>query len=473
MRPLLLERPQCLVAVLAAVTATTLVLPDCSSADLRTVIGEGEYRMGDRDTREDAVRLATEEAKRHALEQVATYIESISVSNAVDMTKDEIRTYTAGVVHVIDQEVRIYIEQDAVIVRADVTALVDPDEVTQAITALRKNEEAREQVRLLKTEVDTLHRELADVSERLAAAMSPEQWQLATERRQDLLSRVESNEALGQAWTNWALVPWGYPAPWIGMNVVQGLWAQAWSLYPANPHLVVLQRVLPVQVPQRVGPVPPGVFTHVPRFRSGPLLAMPAPHPRRFSSRPLSTVQPPLRLPPAIGQVRPRLPTLEQRPRTAWFGAPIRPRPWTQPPMIRSTLSGSVILGVIIAVAHPALSEPPRVGDGAAYSEQDHLIGIGQGDLSKGLAVCQRVSELAARADVAKQIRVLVKEHAMDRVRERTGHALEQDIEIIREEEVRELLHDVRIVERKMDPVNGVCTSVATMPKSRIPAPDK
>ena len=46
------------------------------------------------------------------------------------------------------------------------------------------------------------------------------------------------------------------------------------------------------------------------------------------------------------------------------------------------------------------------------------LTGQGQGDLSKGKLVCQRVSELAARADIAKQIRVLVKEHATDRLRE-------------------------------------------------------
>jgi hypothetical protein len=314
MRPTLLERPQRLVVVLAAVTAVLLGLPRLSSADLRTVTGEGEYRMGDRDTREDAVRLATEEAKRHALEQVATYIESISVSNAVDLTKDEIRTYTAGVVHIIDQDVSIRIEQNAVIVRVGLTGLVDPDEVTQAIAALRQNEDAREQVRLLKTEVDKLHRELAHVSEQLAAADSPEQLQLATQQRQDLLSRVESNDALGQAWTNWALVPWGYPAPWIGMNVVQGLWAQARGLYPANPHLVVLQRVLPMQVPQSTRPAPAGVFNRAPRFRPGPLLAMPTPHAPGPSSRSLSRMHPPLHVPPAIEHLQPRVPMIGQRP---------------------------------------------------------------------------------------------------------------------------------------------------------------
>ena len=133
---------------------------------------------------------------------------------------------------------------------------------------------------------------------------------------------------------------------------------------------------------------------------------------------------------------------------------------------------GSIVLIASVALAAPALSEQPR-SDHGAYAEGDFLIGTGQGDLSKGLVVCQRVSELAARADVAKQIRVLVKERATDRVRERTGHALEQDIEIIREEEVKELLHDVRIIERKMDPVSGICTSVAAMPKNRVVAPDR
>jgi hypothetical protein len=313
MRPPLLERPRRL-AILAAVTAAVLVWPHVAAAELRTVNAEGEYRMGDRDTREDAVRLATEEAKRQALEQVATYLESISVSNAADLTKDEIRSYTAGIVHVIEQEVSIHIEQNAVVVRVELTALIDPDEVTQAIAALRQNEDAREQVRLLKTEVDDLHRELAEASEKLAAASSPEQFALAVQQRQDLLSRVESNEALGQAWTNCALLPWGSPAPWIGMNVVQGLWEQAWSLYPANPHLVMLQRVLPVQAPQRIGIAPPGVFSRAPRFRPGPLLALPGARGPGRSPRPLSTMHPPLHLPPAFAQVRPRLPMVGQRP---------------------------------------------------------------------------------------------------------------------------------------------------------------
>ena len=112
------------------------------------------------------------------------------------------------------------------------------------------------------------------------------------------------------------------------------------------------------------------------------------------------------------------------------------------------------------AVQPPAIASP--------YPPDQYLIGTGQGDLSKGRLVCRRVSELAARAELAKQIRVWVKEHAVDRVHERTGAPTEQDIEVVREETVNELLQDVKIVDQRVDEAAGTCTSVAVMPKSRV-----
>jgi hypothetical protein len=73
--------------------------------------------------------------------------------------------------------------------------------------------------------------------------MSPERQQLLTQQRQDLLDRIQSDQLLAQAWTDWAA---GGPA--IGGVGVQGLWGQAWAVNPGNPHLVVLQRVFPAVV---------------------------------------------------------------------------------------------------------------------------------------------------------------------------------------------------------------------------------
>ncbi|HEY6084361.1 MAG TPA: hypothetical protein VIU63_03135 [Nitrospira sp.] len=110
-----------------------------------------------------------------------------------------------------------------------------------------------------------------------------------------------------------------------------------------------------------------------------------------------------------------------------------------------------------------------------SYSADRYLIGKGQGDLTKGAIVCQRVSELSARTDLAKQIRILVKEHMVDRVREKTGRDTEQDIEVTREEIVQEYLLGVKIVDRRIDDANKTCSATAVMSKSQIqpkPAPE-
>ena len=109
-------------------------------------------------------------------------------------------------------------------------------------------------------------------------------------------------------------------------------------------------------------------------------------------------------------------------------------------------------------------------GAEVSYSSDQYWIGKGQGDLTKGKLVCQRVSELSARTDLAKQIRVLVKEHMVDRVRERSGRESEQDIELTREEIVQEYLQDVKIVDRRTDEENKVCTATAVMPKNKNPS---
>lgn len=112
----------------------------------------------------------------------------------------------------------------------------------------------------------------------------------------------------------------------------------------------------------------------------------------------------------------------------------------------------------------PGGQEPASTNHDAPH----FLTGHGQGDLSKGKLVCQRVSELAARADIAKQIRVLVKEHATDRVRERTGREAEQDIEVVREEIVQEYLQGVTIIERRTEEDAKTCSATAVMPKSSL-----
>jgi len=88
--------------------------------------------------------------------------------------------------------------------------------------------------------------------------------------------------------------------------------------------------------------------------------------------------------------------------------------------------------------------------------------------LTKGAVICRRVAELSARTDLAKQIRVLIKEHLVDRVRERSGREPEQDIELTREEVVQEYLQGVTIVNYRIDEEKKACFATAVMLREQV-----
>ena len=118
----------------------------------------------------------------------------------------------------------------------------------------------------------------------------------------------------------------------------------------------------------------------------------------------------------------------------------------------------------------PGLPHHDIQGHGG-YSSDQYVIGIGQGDMAKGAIVCQRVSELSARTDLAKQIRIFVKEHMVDRIRERSGKEPDQDIELTREEIVQEYLQGVKIIDHHIDEDKKICSATAVMPKSKLQPP--
>ncbi len=220
-----------------------------ASAEIRAVTAEGEYRMSDRDTKEDAIRLAMEEAKRNALEQVASYLEAVTVVRNFDVTQDEIRSYTAGVAVVLDQKTHTRLENETIVIHVTLTAQVDTDEVVQALAAVKQHEEARHELSSLKQELDQLHQDLNAANQALAAATTSEQVQQYRAQRQKLLSQAQSNALVAQAWTNWIVLvsPLAYPSSWGGLPQIHALVSAAGQLNPNNPHLQVMQQAIAKQ----------------------------------------------------------------------------------------------------------------------------------------------------------------------------------------------------------------------------------
>ncbi len=234
--------------------------PGAIHAEIRIVNAEGTHLLGQHDTRDDAIRLATEAAKRDALEQVATYLESVTVSNNLDVSRDEIRSYTAGVVTVIDEQMSVTADGDQVAFHVVLTAQVDTDDVAEAVRKLREHEEVWQELAALKTEVDQLQQDLEKANLALAGGLSSEEAKELADRRTDLLNQMQSNALVQQAWTEWMMGnvyfwPYGYGVP-SGMSV-PGLLALAGRLNPNNPHVPAVTTILTARTGAPVPPAPP------------------------------------------------------------------------------------------------------------------------------------------------------------------------------------------------------------------------
>lgn len=229
------------------------------SAEIKTVEAAGEYRMEQGDTKEDAIRLAVEAAKRNALEQVATYVESVTATKGMDLTKDEIRTYTAGVVLVREQRLSFSVEGDSIVARVDLVAEIETEDVIRAIATLRENEDARAQLAVLRQEADRLRQELDRANRALADASTADRAGSAA-RRREILYRVQSNALLSQVWTDWALAHSGLPSVVSreGSDMAYLLQA-ARAFYPDSPHVGLAENKLAGNGRRSVSPPPPSM----------------------------------------------------------------------------------------------------------------------------------------------------------------------------------------------------------------------
>jgi tetratricopeptide (TPR) repeat protein len=184
---------------LALLAAWVWLAPMAAEAEVRTLTATGEYRMGDNDTKTDAKRLALLDAKRLALEQVGTYLEGVTEVKNLSVTKDEIRSYTAGIVEVVEQAARTTLEGETTVVRVDVTVRVDTADVAKQLRELRRNELAKEDLLRAKAEADLLRKEL-EAKNRQLAALKGGAAETVVQERQVVLARADANELVARTW---------------------------------------------------------------------------------------------------------------------------------------------------------------------------------------------------------------------------------------------------------------------------------
>ena len=100
-------------------------------AEVQEISAEGEYRLGDRDTREAAKIAALADARRKIVEQVGVFVESYSEVNNFVLTSDQIKTAANSLIKIKHEEVHFY--ENGTLCRAFVVASIDKNDIPKIL----------------------------------------------------------------------------------------------------------------------------------------------------------------------------------------------------------------------------------------------------------------------------------------------------------------------------------------------------
>jgi len=147
-------------------------------AESKVVTCEGKYVMGDLDTKKDARALALMEAKRSALEQAGTYLESSSEVKNYELTKDEINSLTSGVVSVEVLEENWKMSGENLMVTVLIRATVDTSNLEERISALKNDKESVEELKDIQAQLAALQQELCQLKAEQTEEVSEKQREI-------------------------------------------------------------------------------------------------------------------------------------------------------------------------------------------------------------------------------------------------------------------------------------------------------
>lgn len=148
-----------------------LVVAICSSlafAESTVVTCKGKYVMGDMDTKKNARCLALMEAKRSALEQAGTFLESSSEVKNYELTKDEINSLASGIISVEVLKEEWKMSGENLMVTVLIRATVDISNLQERISALKDDSESVEELKNIQDQLAALQEELQELKARQA-----------------------------------------------------------------------------------------------------------------------------------------------------------------------------------------------------------------------------------------------------------------------------------------------------------------
>ena len=169
--------------VLSVITLlAALILPTGAFAEVQTITATHTYILGDNDSRNDARQLCFLQAKRKVLEKAESFIQSQSVVNNFELTKDQMTAYSAAVLSVEIVKEDVGLSNGQTTLTLTVKADVDVDQVNTLLAAIVADKSLADRVAQQQQQTRELEEQVQTLNSRLSVATSGTASELRKDR---------------------------------------------------------------------------------------------------------------------------------------------------------------------------------------------------------------------------------------------------------------------------------------------------
>ena len=170
-------------ALSVIILLAALILPTGAFAEVQTITATHTYILGDNDSRNDARQLCFLQAKQKVLEQAESFIQSHSVVNSFELTKDQMTSYSAAVlsVEIVKEDVDLSDGQNTLTLT--VQADVDVEQVNALLAAIVADKNLADRVAQQQQQIRGLEEQVQSLNSHLSIATSGAASELRKERK--------------------------------------------------------------------------------------------------------------------------------------------------------------------------------------------------------------------------------------------------------------------------------------------------
>ena len=173
------------------ITLFFLIDPSHSFTQVKEIVSEGTYNMGDGETPSVAESRALLQAKRTALEEAGTYVESYSKVKNFQLTEDEIKVLASGLMEVTILDKKRTVVGDGFRFWVKIKARVQLEKIEEMAKRV-KEKDVIEDYKKIQADYDKSQKDIVELKKQLAQAKSEKE-------KKKVEAKITDEERLFQA----------------------------------------------------------------------------------------------------------------------------------------------------------------------------------------------------------------------------------------------------------------------------------